>query len=278
MNRKARVGFLLVLSALCIAGLAALGPGTAAAQDCGDNPDGSTTCTSSIPQILDCPEAYHSTLSISPGIVIDVPATANVTGYLLTQSPPCAGSTLTDLFEPNASTPAAPPGYKTVRDDPTWTCDQIGGCPAAKVGVKLDVTYTDLFGGNPPPGFGPPNPADTQVDKKASVHGTGGVEADVRTDKESWDLFISNISGVYYFPAAVPRAADASAKHARVATFEDSTIPAGQTSTTLHGHLTARGRRLLHGLGKLKVTLQGTISNSAGSAALSRKLTLIGKK
>ena len=269
-NGRLGLGLLFVISLLGVAALSA--PGASAIPGCTDNPDGTHTCTSSIPNPpgVPCPTTFNGTTSISPGLVLFIPAGSVIQSHQLILQ--CPGSTVTENFDPNASSPPPSSGDQTVRDDFTVTCNQGGGCAGGHQAATLEVTYSDLFGVATGP-KAPPSPTDVKFDPKAEVK-----------DFRDWTIGTENLTGydegltllAIYLEKGFSknRSADAAAKQVPAGTLNDTMIPAGK-SVTVTGRLNGRGRRALLAAGKLRVILRGTLTNSVGSTPFSAKLKLV---
>ena len=252
MRCKGRPGLLLITSLVCAVGLSLAGLGSALGDT--TNPDGSHTATATIPVPpgVPCPMTFNGTTSISPGLAVVIPSASTIVSHLLSLN--CPGSTVTESFDPNASSPAPGPGDRTVRDDFSVKCVQGGGCAGGSVPASLDVTYTV-------PGTSSGSPPDSHslvLGVYAFFRGhnrNSSMLATLATGQPDLDL----LEG-----AVMWRAKRHKAKPLRIGSIPDTHIPAGTQTIRIPVRLTSRGERFLDLLGKLKVTVTGKLESRFG--------------
>jgi hypothetical protein len=113
------------------------------------NPNGSKTCTNSIPDI-GCPSATGAGNAVTGYVITNLPQTDVVLSHLLSLGTPCPNATVNESFEENATTqnpdmtfPNPPIGEKAARDIYTITCNTMPCAPGPLGTTTFAVTYSD---------------------------------------------------------------------------------------------------------------------------------------
>jgi hypothetical protein len=275
------LGIVLVIVLMGASARSAVSPSSALACTATNEPNGSHNCTDT--QMVPCPTAFNGTTSGFSALFIPQGSTTITHQFTL----PCPGSGLSETFDPNAPMPVPPSGDQTARDDFTATCNLMGGCAG---GTEM-ATFTVNFFDPPPPGGGgggggpilAPNADYVTLAKLVEVDPkTGSGELEFEFNKlEDYDLtdwFLKAFLGAN--PGHLKKSSLAVASRAKqvtIGTLADTHVASSQSRAVMRLKLNGRGRKALRALGKLKATAHGTLSNAAGSTAITRKLKLVAK-
>jgi hypothetical protein len=162
-------------------------------------------------------------------------------------------------------------------------------CTASYFGTQGDAGSPTGVGSAPAP-CQPKHPP-TAADVKVTSHpvdpksGRAVVEFSFFTDDEFQFDLIDTL--LYFLGGQVAQSPDqkfaspiaGTAKAAKKAgTVANASKPAGQATLETTLKLNGKGKKALRQKGKVKVTVKGTVKNSAGSTTFSRKLKLVAKK
>lgn len=258
---------------LALAGWSGASPDSAFGCVAVTNPDGSKTCTETYSDVP-CPATTGVPGQIVAYAYHGIPKGATDVTHSLTfmPTPHCNNATLTQSFNPNASgpnpdasTPTVGANEQVARVIYTTTCNMMP-CGPANPTTTFAVTYRDPLRA--------PRASDVDFDKLAEsskkdleVVAQMGEELASGGPMDLTDLVIYTASGVKPKKFAAP-----AAKRRVAGRAPNVSAPIGTRSVTLRFRLKKAAKAALASAGKLQVTIEGRISNTAGSATFSAKV------